>query len=122
MSLAKGCAPVKAPSMHATLESWTSDSESSALAAATGLAMAEDLGSMGYDGIQTIFLSNAARVAAMSAEGLALEYYKSYNKTWHSPWDYFANYASIPTDTLLACGDTRFNRSDYATLYLQADR
>ena len=66
---------------------------------------AEDLGSMGYvggDGLQ----AKGSVLEAAASDGVALEYYKSYNLTFHKPQKYFDTLWDLPEEQLLKCNDS----------------
>eukprot|EP00913_Durusdinium_trenchii_P016655 g15655.t1 len=63
-------------------------------------------GEMGYDGDEGIFVPQRAMQAGQ-AEGIALDFYKSYNASWHKPWRFFMNITVMNlTDDFMPCVDT----------------
>ena len=64
------------------------------------------MGSLGYTGFEALFVLDAPRQAAYQTEGLAIEYYKSWDSTWHKPDKYYTPYTSIPDSELMPCEDT----------------
>ena len=68
--------------------------------------VAEDLGSMGYSGLDGLYLKGSVRDRAAS-DGVFLEYYKSYNLLIHEPYKYFNSLYDLPEDQLLMCNDTK---------------
>eukprot|EP00434_Breviolum_minutum_P002792 symbB.v1.2.002453.t1/scaffold99.1/size346285/9 len=73
-------------------------------------------GDMGYVGDAGLYVQQSVIDAAQSAEGLALEYYKSYNASWHSPWLYFDNLSSVNvTGSFMKCSESLLN--DNSTMF-----
>ena len=67
--------------------------------------VAEDLGSMGYVGSDGLHVKGSVLEDAAN-DGLALEYYKSYNRTFHEPQKYFDTLWELPEEQLLKCNDS----------------
>lgn len=66
----------------------------------------EDLGSMGYDGDHNLFVKGTIRDEAYRDSGLSLDFYKSYNTTFHSPQEYFGKLSDLnPQDFFLCDAD-----------------
>lgn len=78
-----------------------------------------ELGSMGYVGDETIYVSQAVREAAYRDSGLALEYFASYNTSYHNPKQYFDDLLDIPTSELRPCNSSGsdFNNPQRMGLY-----
>lgn len=77
------------------------------------------LGSMGYDGRVSLFISQTVRERAWEGEGLSLEFYRSYNVTWHNAARYFDRPQSLNTSLLKRCNETRLMLSRDMKLYLE---
>eukprot|EP00913_Durusdinium_trenchii_P030009 g28121.t1 len=73
--------------IHVSVDSWLGGYTltQNELAAKYPQLAPEDLGSMGYSGQNSIFVSQAVHTAAYSDSGLALDHYRSYNTTQHDP-------------------------------------
>eukprot|EP00913_Durusdinium_trenchii_P011321 g10632.t2 len=81
-----------------------------------------NLGNMGYFGTRSIYLPREVQEAAYEAEGLALQFYLSYNTTWHDATKYFAQVNgsdSSVTERLKFCNETRLMSSSLMTGYLR---
>ena len=78
-----------------------------------------NLGSMGYDGRVSFYISQTVRETAWEREGLSLEFYRSYNVTWHNSARYFGGPRSLNTSLLKRCGETRLMFSSYMKMYLE---
>lgn len=63
----------------------------------------KNLGSMGYDGFTSMYLPKPIQERAYATEGLALQYYRSYNSSWHDPAKYFGLISSVDTSKLMPC-------------------
>eukprot|EP00913_Durusdinium_trenchii_P034226 g32031.t1 len=63
----------------------------------------EDLGSMGYNGDHYLFVKGSIRDQAYSDAGLALDFYKSYNTTFHFPQKYFDRLESFDRRHFFRC-------------------
>lgn len=73
-------------------------------------------GDMGYVGDAGLYVQQSVIDAAQSSEGLALEYYKSYNASWHRPWLYFDDLSGINiTANFLKCSESLLN--DNSTVF-----
>lgn len=77
------------------------------------------LGSMGYDGRVSLFISQTVRETAWEGEGFSLEFYRSYNVTWHNAARYFDGPQSLNTSLLKRCNETRLMLSIDMKLYLE---
>ncbi|CAJ1398966.1 unnamed protein product [Effrenium voratum] len=67
-----------------------------------------DLGSMGYEGEESMYISQPVLQAAYQDTGLALDYYKGYNRTYHNAKQYFDSISDIPSSELKPCNATDF--------------
>ncbi|CAK9035936.1 unnamed protein product [Durusdinium trenchii] len=72
-------------------------------------------GGMGYTGASGMYVPRKA-LDAGTAEGAAMEYYKSYDASWHQPWKYFDNVTVLNTSAeFMPCAATTMadNRTAY---------
>ena len=69
--------------------------------------VAEDLGSMGYVGGDGMYIKGSVLSTAADS-GVALEYYKSYNLSFHEPNRYFDTLWDLPPADILNCNGTFF--------------
>ena len=76
-----------------------------------------DLGSMGYEGEESIFITHSVLQQALDAEGLILDYYRGYNLTYHHPKRYFDGIDSIDLADLRQCNETEFYTNDAMARY-----
>ena len=67
----------------------------------------ENLGTLGYDGQDGLYVKNLEMVTALETDGLALEFYRSYNVSWTRSWKYFDVWNDIDPADLLPCSETR---------------
>ena len=70
----------------------------------------EDLGSMGYESKDGVYVAGAVRDAALADSGLPLEYYTSYNLSFHEPQKYFDRVWDLPAADLANCSDFYFGQ------------
>eukprot|EP00438_Fugacium_kawagutii_P000210 Skav202888 [mRNA] locus=scaffold1424:82289:85457:- [translate_table: standard] len=64
-------------------------------------------GSMGYNGLATMYIPRPNRDEAYSTDGKALEFYKSWNYSWNEPWKYsFKSTSDIDTADLKPCSES----------------
>ena len=63
----------------------------------------KDLGSMGYNGLSTMYIPKPVQNQAYSASGEALQYYKEWNASWNQPWNFFSSLASVNKSKLAPC-------------------
>jgi len=78
------------------------------------------LGSSGYMGVAGQFVASDVVDAAIQTEGLALEFYRGYNVSWHNPSQYFDQIGSLNanfTSYLARCNETRLQASDAMLQY-----
>ncbi|CAK9112697.1 Uncharacterized protein SCF082_LOCUS52243 [Durusdinium trenchii] len=78
--------------------------------AKNGPVAPEDVGSMGYEGRDGLYVQGKVRRAAFVDSGLPLEYYANYNLSFHNPQKYFDTVWSLPTSSLLNCTDTFYDQ------------
>ena len=69
-----------------------------------------DLGGMGYDGEESIYLRRSVLQAAYQDNGLPLDFYKSYNTTFHNPKQYFDSISSVNISELQLCNATQMSK------------
>ncbi|CAK9091670.1 Ephrin_rec_like domain-containing protein [Durusdinium trenchii] len=77
-----------------------------------------DLGSMGFDGQESIFVSKRDRDEASDREGLSLVFYESYNTTHHDPKRYFDEISLINRSSLKPCNQTNLLDLAFMANYL----
>jgi len=77
--------------------------------------MVLDAGSMGFSGAAGQYLPRTPLETAWNTTGLALEYYKSYDARWNTPWNYFDNINTLDKSKLLRCNETLLGEN--ATMY-----
>ena len=65
-----------------------------------------DLGSMGYNGLSTVYLPKPVQQNAYSTVGVALQYYRNWNASWYTPSTYFGSVSSIDTTKLMPCTES----------------
>ena len=65
-----------------------------------------NLGHIDYDGISGEYTFSAALHRAYEAEGLYLEFYRSYNVSVHNPGLYFDRISAVNTSDLKPCAET----------------
>jgi len=63
----------------------------------------EDLGSMGYEGSESMYVKGSVQEHAEADSGLPLEYYKSYNLSFNKPYTYFDTIWDLNTSEVSAC-------------------
>ena len=63
----------------------------------------KNLGSMGYVGFTSIYIPKPVQEQAYATEGLALQFFRSYNTSWHNPAKYFGLISSVDTSKLMPC-------------------
>eukprot|EP00913_Durusdinium_trenchii_P026656 g25012.t1 len=70
-----------------------------------------DLGDMGYSGEESVYVHTNLLQEAYENEGLALEFYKSYNVSHHHAKQYFSSTSDIPFGALSRCNATDFSNA-----------
>ncbi|CAL1127286.1 unnamed protein product [Cladocopium goreaui] len=89
---------------HVHFESWRGyPSDWDFIQKTYGSMAPKNLGSMGYIGFVSIYLPKPVQAQAYAAEGLALQYFRSWNASWNQPWKYFGLISSVDTSKLLPC-------------------
>lgn len=77
-----------------------------------------NLGSMGYEGKSGMFVLGGALNAGLADSGLALNFYRSYNISWYSPWKYTAVVENVDLNRLKTCaGSAEVGYPGIAELY-----
>ncbi|CAE6960708.1 unnamed protein product [Symbiodinium sp. CCMP2592] len=74
----------------------------------------EDLGSMGYVASDGMYIKGSVLNRAAS-DGLSLEFFKSYNLSFHQPYRYFDTVWALPEAEILKCDET-FNGAELDTV------
>ena len=98
--------------VHVVLDSWhTTVAELAQFRQAYPHLVPEDLGSMGFFGEESLYLTEPVLEQAYNSEGLALDFYKSYNRTHHAAKQFFDSVGSVNASLLQFCSDTAFHRS-----------
>ncbi|CAK9000598.1 Uncharacterized protein SCF082_LOCUS6566, partial [Durusdinium trenchii] len=94
--------------IHVSVDSWsgTHAAAQQKFAKEYPRLAAEDLGSMGYSGEESMYVSHEILHAAYSDSGLALDFYKSYNTTHHDPKKYFDSIHDVDMSELALCNET----------------
>ena len=111
------------PKSHIAVETWLAEAitlfqnfqESQAARAP------EDLGSMGYAGDHNLFLKGSILQKAYSDSGLALDFYKNYNITFHSPKGYFGHVNDLNPEDFFLCdvADLEFRNAQRMSDYVR---
>lgn len=106
--------------MHVVVDGWMSNwpSEAAYIAKYPHL-VPEDLGSMGYDGVEGIYVTHDIMSEAYESEGLALNFYLSYNQTHHDAKQYFDGIANVNSSRLQWCNNTNLFNRDHMENYLR---
>lgn len=106
--------------MHVVVDGWMSNwpSEAAYIAKYPHL-VPEDLGSMGYDGVEGIYVTHDIMSEAYESEGLALNFYLSYNQTHHDAKQYFDSIANVNSSRLQWCNNTNLFNRDHMENYLR---
>lgn len=76
-----------------------------------------DLGSIGYSGMEGLWIPRALRDEAVRDEGLPLEFYMTYDAAWHNVSKYFLRLDEFPVDLLSACTSWVSHSSSYLSNY-----
>eukprot|EP00439_Symbiodinium_sp_Y106_P060372 s666_g8.t3 len=76
-----------------------------------------DLGSMGYEGEESMYVTKKVLQQALDAEGLTLDFYRGYNLTHHTPKQYFDGMDAIDLADLFLCEETDFYKPEFMAAY-----
>ncbi|CAK9028861.1 Ephrin_rec_like domain-containing protein [Durusdinium trenchii] len=109
----RGCAKRKIVH-HLSLEGWTDGY------AATWNQIQQDypdtapqnLGGTGYAGLSSDYITQEVQERALSDSGLSLEFYRSYNRSWHDAGQYFDRISQVNTSLLAPCNQSRLMVSE----------
>lgn len=109
----RGCAKRKIVH-HLSLEGWTDGY------AATWNQIQQDypdtapqnLGGTGYAGLSSDYITQEVQERALSDSGLSLEFYRSYNRSWHDAGQYFDRISQVDTSLLAPCNQSRLMVSE----------
>lgn len=78
----------------------------------------EDLGPVGYEGSAGMYVRGSERERPEADSGLPLEYYKSYNLSFHAPYNYFETIWDLSSSELLLCNEIGSGLSDLLANFL----
>ncbi|CAE8711814.1 unnamed protein product [Polarella glacialis] len=78
------------------------------------------MGSMGYEGLEGMYITNKPLSAALSQSGQHLEFYGSYNSSWYNPEVYFPAISAIDLSLMKKCNTGRMSFSEDANIYVRA--
>ncbi|CAE8642413.1 unnamed protein product [Polarella glacialis] len=78
------------------------------------------MGSMGYEGLEGMYILDTPLSAALSQSGLHLDFYGSYNSSWYHPGVYFPNISTIDLSLMKKCSTGRMSFSQDADIYVRA--
>ena len=78
----------------------------------------EDLGPVGYEGSAGMYVRGSERERAEADSGLPLEYYKSYNLSFHAPYNYFETIWDLNSSELFLCNEIGSGLSDLLANFL----
>lgn len=79
--------------VHAAVEVWKGghEVEWSNIQEESPRAAPKTLGSMGYDGVVSMYVPAAVHQKAYNAEGINLDFFRDYNVSWRTPSTYFTS-------------------------------
>eukprot|EP00928_Gymnodinium_smaydae_P005213 TRINITY_DN11791_c0_g1_i1.p1 TRINITY_DN11791_c0_g1~~TRINITY_DN11791_c0_g1_i1.p1 ORF type:complete len:621 (-),score=20.39 TRINITY_DN11791_c0_g1_i1:107-1969(-) len=106
---------------HIVLEGWPG----SVASAVTRLKRLPDvmpvkMSPVGYESGEGVYVSSRVASAALADDGVALDYYRSYNVSWHDVRTYFDNYLAISPRQLKRCNESRLSSPSHAEHYWRA--
>eukprot|EP00439_Symbiodinium_sp_Y106_P025847 s6778_g3.t1 len=105
MTNARNCGPPRR--YHVSMEFWHAASPWwSTWAGEIGEHAPVNLGSIGYQGKEGLYVMDTALQKALGGRGLALEYYRSYNASWFYPARYAAVVSDVNLHNLQTCADS----------------
>eukprot|EP00435_Cladocopium_sp_Y103_P034027 s2350_g8.t1 len=115
----RGCGP-SLTYVHINVEAWTDlYAETWAQVQAEFPNKApKNLGNMGYLGSQEMYVPFAVQQKAYEAEGINLDFYRDYNRSWRNPAAYFAVPSDLNVSLLLPCEDTALMSTELMSNYL----
>lgn len=104
----RGCGP-KITKSHVCVEGWTESYllEWNYLQQEFADTAPINVDNMGYFGKTSMYVPKRAVDKGWEAEGVALEFFKGYNVSWHQPHKYFSPISSVNTSRLMPCNETR---------------
>ncbi|CAK8985487.1 40S ribosomal protein S6 [Durusdinium trenchii] len=98
------------PQRHVALELWESgwqDPDWLAKADFLGSERAvQTSGSMGFSGVEGMFVMGRTRQNALERSGLHLSYYGNFNASWFNPADYAPHVSEVNMSKLLTCAES----------------
>ncbi|CAE7401369.1 unnamed protein product, partial [Symbiodinium necroappetens] len=100
---------------HTTLSEWSTALEQ------LGDLAPNDLGTLGYEGYEGMFIFEQPRKKCLEETGLDLSYFFSFNASWFHPENYLATIGSVDMDRLLPCSQRLYVEwPDLGDQYLSA--
>ncbi|CAK8997923.1 Ephrin_rec_like domain-containing protein [Durusdinium trenchii] len=106
--------------IHVALDAWVgvAVSEQTAFQKMYPSLAPEDMGGMGYRGFETMYVTQSAFQEAYDSEGLALNFYLSYNTTHHDTKRYFTSISDLNVSDMISCADgTSFMNTEHMGNY-----
>ena len=82
------------------------------------LVAPENVGSIGYDGFESFYVNAGPKQVAYEAEGLALEFYRSWNTSWFTPGTYFDVISNFSDGDVRPCEETTLSSQVEIEQYL----
>ena len=76
----------------------------------------KDLGTMGYNGLSSMYIPKPVQTKGYATDGTALQYYKDWNPQWNQPWNFFSSIDSVNTSWLAPCNRSTSVMSNDAML------
>jgi hypothetical protein len=115
----RGCGP-SVTYVHINVEVWTMGyaAEFAQIQAQYPQTAPKNLGNMGYNGVSAMFVPLAVQQNAYEVEGINLDFYRDYNKSWKTPGAYFAAPSELDVSKLLPCGGTALMSTETMSNYL----
>lgn len=77
-----------------------------------------NLGGSGYYGRESMYLQTSTVATALDTEGATLDFFRSYNASWHDQSKYFGGISSVNTSLLKPCPETRLVVHEVMQLYM----
>lgn len=78
-----------------------------------------DLGSVGYDGEETMYVSQPVFSAAYDSNGLVLDHHKSYNRSHHNAKQFFDSVSDLPLAGVYRCNESELANPSRIDPYVQ---